>query len=148
MSLTRSPATPVVDFFPTLDSGGDLDERRRQALAAALTEATGAATAADPDSWAPSIRGHRYGEGCLALALAGTFDRVGVERVHALALELDVLAAVELSVDLSELRDCTPALARALGRLRIRRLTAGARVELYSPPRELAAEMGQLPLPR
>lgn len=71
-----------------------------------------------------ALRG--YGPGCLAIALAGAFDRAGVESVRAVLHDLDQHAALELVVDLSALTTCDPGLARVLAQLRIHRLTRGA----------------------
>lgn len=135
---TRSPAVLEVDL------AADLGERRRRAIDEAVTEAT-SGQVSDPDSWAPSIALRRYGPGCLALALAGTVDPAGTERVRELGPTLARLAPVELVIDLSRLGACAPPLTRALARLRRQRLIAGARVELHHPPAALAAELGGSP---
>ncbi len=128
-----------------VDVVGDLAERRRHAISEAVAEACSAHTPSDPDSGVPAIAMRTYGPGCLALALAGTFDRAGIERLRTLAPTVDGLVRVELVVDLSRLTSCRPALARALAQLRIRCLTAGAHVELRSPPAALAVELGHAP---
>lgn len=134
-----------------LDLVGDLDQRRRDAVRAALEQALGRAagvwSADDPASWGPAAGLCRYGPGCVALALAGRTDRAGLEGLRALAAELPRLAATELTIDLSRLQGCEPALAWVLGRLRRERLAAGARVELHHAPRELVAELGEHPAP-
>lgn len=124
------------------DVVGDLARRRRAALEAARDEAVRARGGVPPDSREPAVGTCIYGPGCLALALAGTCDRAGLERLRALGPDLRHLAHAELAIDCSALTSCEPALARALGRLRIQCLTAGATVELYEPPEALAAELG------
>lgn len=122
------------------EHAGDPSGRRR-ALSDAVSElAPSAARSAEP-----GLSTRIYGEGCLALALAGTFDRAALERVRNLMGELHRLAPVELVIDLSLLHTCEQGLSRALAHLRVQRLVAGARVELHNPPPELAGELGQTP---
>jgi hypothetical protein len=132
-----TPTLPVAE----VDLAADLRERRRRALDEAVTEAT-MVRVSDPDSWEPAIALRRYGRGCLAVALAGTFDRAGTERVRALGRDLSWLATEELVIDLARLTSCDPPLVRALLGLRMQRLVAGVRVELRSPPAVLVAELG------
>ena len=135
--------------FDDVDLAGDLDQRRRRAVVAAIERASrtagGVWSAGDPGSWGPSVGLCRYGPGCVVLALAGCSDRAGLESLRALTAEVDRAADTELVIDLSRLQQCEPALARVLGRLRVRRLNAGARVELRSAPRELTAELREHP---
>lgn len=81
----------------------------------------------------------------MALALGGAFEHRGVQRLRTLVRDLDRLATVELVIELSLLARCDRALARVLGRLRVRRLVAGTRVELHHCPPELTAELGHTP---
>ena len=127
---------------PEVDVVGGPAERRRHAVDEAVAETRSSRGPSDPDSREPAIAMRSYGQGCLALALAGSFDRAGVERLRALLPTLDRLAVDELVVDLSMLTGCDSALARVLGQLRIRRLTAGAQVELRSSPEALVLELG------
>lgn len=120
---------------------GDLGQRRRAAMEAARDEAIRAAAGSDPDSWRPALGTCTYGAGCLSLALAGRVDQVGLEQLRVLGRELKYLASAELVIDCSGLTSCEPAVARALGRLRIQCLTAGATVELYEAPEALATEI-------
>jgi hypothetical protein len=137
---TPTAAAPPL-AVPEVDLAAGLSERRRRALAEAVTEAT-AARVSDPDSWEPAIALRRYGRGCLAVALAGTFDRAGTERVRALGRDLARLATTELVMDLSRLTACDAPLIRALLGLRMQHLVAGVRVELRGPPAALVAELG------
>ena len=135
VTSTASPtATTPLFPAPEVELAADLSERRRRALEEAITEAT-SARVSDPDSWEPGIALRCYGGGCLALALAGTFDCAGTERVRALGRDLDRLATTELAIDLSRLVSCDPPLTRALVGLRSQRLVAGVRVELHSADR-------------
>ena len=118
---------------------GTLGERRRHALGEAVAEVAAAG------SRRPALAVHVYGEGCVAVALAGEFDRAALEQLRNLTNVLPRLAPAELAVDLSHLESCPPALARALARLRMQRLVDGARVELHSVPAELAIEFGAAP---
>ena len=120
---------------------GTLGERRRHALGEAVAEVAAAAAG----SGRPALAVHVYGEGCVAVALAGEFDRAALEQLRDLTNVLPRLAPAELAVDLSHLESCPPALARALARLRMQRLVDGARVELHSVPAELAIEFGAAP---
>ena len=125
---------------------GDLDQRRRRGVAAALRRATRhSGVASDPDSWEPPVGVCRYGQGCVALAVAGGFDQAGVERLRSLVTEVQRAANSELIIDCSRLAGPKPSLTRLLSRLRIQRLVAGARVELRSAPPELIAELGEHP---
>ncbi|NMO88326.1 STAS domain-containing protein [Actinomycetospora sp. TBRC 11914] len=89
----------------------------------------------------PVIAIRSFGTGRLALAVAGTVDTGVVERLRTLLDERLVreLSAVELVVDLSEVRTCVPGLARLLARVRTGRLAEGCRVELCNPSEALAA---------
>lgn len=128
-----------------LPSAADVDDAdglpRRRALGEVLLEVGDTAGAA----LEPALALRTYGEGCVVLALAGTFGRAGVERLHDLMGDVDRLATVELVVELSLLVGGEPALARALAGLRMRRLVAGTRVELHNPPPELTLELGHTP---
>lgn len=89
--IVTSPTVPV----PEVALAADVCERRRRALDEAIAEAI-SAQASDPDSWEWGSRCAATGRGCLALALAGTFDPAGIERVPALGRDLDRLAGIEL----------------------------------------------------
>lgn len=126
---------------PTLDLAGDLATRRRAAVAEAVADAV---SRCGRPSHPAAVGVRRYGPGCLALALAGRFDRSAVDGLRALGPEIERAATTELVVDLTRLDRCDALLARALARIRIRCLTAQARVELHDPPPALAAELGQV----
>ena len=83
----------------------------------------------------PVIAIRSFGAHRLALAVAGAVDAAVVERLRALLDEhlVRALSADELVIELSEVRTCTPGLARLLDRIRSRRLTEGCRVELRNP---------------
>ena len=149
--MATSTSNPTAAFpVAEVELVADLSERRHRALDEAVVEAL---TVRDPDSREPAIALRRYGAGCLALALAGAFDRAGTERVRALERDVARLATIELVMDLSGLSSCDPPLIRALLGLRRQRLVAGVRVELRSPPAVLVAELGagygeSCPVPR
>lgn len=125
----------------------DLDDRRRRAVSAAVVEARGVEghtlTAAAGGSGGIAVR--PFAPGRVVLALAGGFDTVGLDRLRALVPMLEQRSEAELVVDLSGLRDCEAPLARVIGRLRIRRLAADARVELRQPPVAVRRELGERP---
>ena len=121
---------------------GDLGRRRRLAAAEASADAR-AGLGRDPRGWTVMLR--RYGEGCLVVALAGTFDRAGLARLRALRADLHRVAHTELVVELSSVDADQPGLARVVAALRVSRLAAGARVELHEPSDELRAELGVRP---
>jgi hypothetical protein len=125
----------------------DLDDRRHEAVSAAVAEARGvdghAVTASAGGAGGIAIR--PFGPGRIVLALAGRFDAVGLERLRALAPMLEQRSGAELVIDLSELRDCEPSLARVIGRLRIRRLAQDASVDLRQPPAAVRRELGERP---
>lgn len=127
------------------DAGCDVNQRRRDGVAAAREQAGRMSRGLDPDPWDPGLGTCEFGPGRIALALAGDFDRVGLERLAVLCRELPRLASAELVIDCRALSSCGPALARALARLRIQCLTAGAIVELHHPPELLAADLGPRP---
>ena len=125
-----------------LESVEGPNARRRRALGEALLEiSTNPGDGRDP---AIALRG--YGEGCVALALGGVFDPPQQQRLQALSADLDRWASVELAVDLSQVVRCSTVLVRTLTALRMRRLVAGARVELHNPPRELVVDLGHVPV--
>lgn len=124
-----------------VDTAEGLGARRRRALAEVLIEIS----SSPGGGRAPVIALRSFGSGCVALALGGVFDPVARARVRALTDDLDRWATVELIVDLSQLLECPATLIRVLTGLRMRRLVAGARVELHSPPRELLADLGHAP---
>lgn len=108
------------------------EERRRlEATLGVLAEV--ASTPAREDE--PVIAIRSFGAGRLALAVAGTVDTPVVDRLRTLLDERLVrdLSAVELVIDLSEVRTCVPGLAGLLDRVRTRRLAEGCRVELCNP---------------
>lgn len=131
---------------PEVDMVGDRDERRRRAVSEATTEALTRLEPSESGSWRPAIAARRYGPGCLVLALAGSFDRAGIEALRAMRPDLQRLARTELVLELAHLSECPPPLARMLAHVRVAALTAGARVELHRPPDALRAELGHTPV--
>jgi anti-anti-sigma regulatory factor len=84
----------------------------------------------------------RYAPGCVALALRGPVDDAARDHLKGLIGELPRAAYRELVLDLAGVDGCDTALARTLGRLRIRCVLRGARVEVHDPPEALTAELG------
>jgi ABC-type transporter Mla MlaB component len=135
---TEAPVRTRIDELDIVDVPTDLARRRRAAVAEAIAQAEPAASG----HRRAAVGLRRYAPGCVALALRGRFDRVGRERLRALAQEVERQVHTELVIDLSGLEQCDAGLARVLGRLRIRCLAHEARVELHDPPEALAAELG------
>ncbi|GAA4797429.1 hypothetical protein GCM10023200_37040 [Actinomycetospora chlora] len=135
---TEAPVRIRTDEPAPVADPEDLGRRRRAAVAQAVAQADPAASG----HHRAAVGVRRYAPGSVALALRGRFDRVGRERLRALAADVERQARTELVIDLSGLEHCDSGLARVLGRLRIRCLAHGARVELTDPPEALAAELG------
>ena len=140
--MTVQSDSPVHAGIDVVDLPMDLAQRRH----AARAEAVAHAEPATIGNRRAAIGVRPYGPGCVALALRGSFDRAGRDRLRTLCVELEREARTELAIDLSGLDHCDPGLARVLARLRIRCLAREARVELHSPPEALAAELGQFRL--
>lgn len=113
--------------------------RRRDAIASTRAEL------ATASSSQPAIATRSYGDGQLAVSLAGTFDRAAVERLRGTLRDLGRVASDELVIDMSGLASCNSVLARFLAQLRVQRLIAGTRVELHDIPPELATALGHSP---
>lgn len=121
-------------------SRGTADQRRQQARVAAVRRGR-----ERPDVSA-GVGLCRYDDGCVALAAVGAGGPAQVRTLRALRARLAREAWSELVIDLSGLDgDCGPALVRVLGQLRVQRLSAGARVEVYGAPPALTAELGARP---
>lgn len=136
----RRPEGLLALPVPVVDVVGGLPVRRRAALLATREEVlrdpaggTGAGT---------GLALRQYGPGCLALALGGTFATGDVARLRGLDAVLRRLATAELVVELSALRLWDAVLARALARVRVRALVAGATIELHSAPEGLGVALG------
>lgn len=143
MTLDERETRSDADITTEVSVAG-LVQRRRDALAAARAElAAAAAPAGEP---AVAIRG--YGDGQLAVALAGTFERAAIEALRGRLRDLGRVASDELVIDLSGLASCHSTLARFLAELRVKRLIAGARVELHGVPPELSVALGHSPAQR
>jgi ABC-type transporter Mla MlaB component len=115
--------------------------RRHDAVASARFELA----ASEVSAHEPAVATRGYGDGQLAVCLAGEFDRAAVERLRGTLRDLGRLASTELVIDLSGLASCNSALARFLAELRVKHLIAGTRVELHAVPAELATAMGHSP---
>ena len=116
-------------------SGQGQQQRRLEATLGVLAEVA----SAPAREHEPVVAIRSFGAGRLAMAVAGAVDARVVERLRALLEEHLVreLSAVELVIDLSEVRTCEPGLARLLHRVRSRRMAEGCRVELRNPSEAL-----------
>jgi hypothetical protein len=139
MTLSFPPAPAETAF------AGDLDDRRRHARGSAFDRI--ASGSVDPDSWSPQVAVVPFAPGAAVVALAGAFDRAGVEVLRGVSDDLDRLAATELVIDMTRVTECDQTAARVVARWRIRRLAAGASVELHGAPPAVRAELGQHPTP-
>jgi hypothetical protein len=128
-----------------LDAAEALRQRRERAIMEAKAAAREQLDVCEPDAWLPGLATCRYHRGCLVVALAGAFDRAGVEQLRALRGEITRHADTELILELGALTTCSPGLARLLGQLRIAALTRGARVQLRDAPEVLRAKLGPEP---
>ncbi|MCD2195869.1 STAS domain-containing protein [Actinomycetospora endophytica] len=108
---------------------------RAAALAAVTVEACAAG------SRRPVAAESAFGEGCVALALGGRFNRAAVDELESLLRDLRPSAGVELVIDLTALAESHPRLGRVLGRIRIRCLVDGAAMALHHLPPALADEL-------
>lgn len=134
MSPTVIPSDPVA-----LD--GDLDERRRRARSSALDRLGTGWSGTGPDAARAEIV--PFGPGSAVVALAGAFDRGAAAMLRELTEQVERLARGELVVDMTRTTACDGATARVVARWRIRRVAAGAAVELHGAPAAVRAELGQ-----
>jgi hypothetical protein len=116
---------------------GDLERARTEAVTAA-----GRAAAACRPSDDAGIAVVAYGEGHLALGVAGLVAAGAGERLLALLPELRVTARHTLDVELSDLTRSSPALLRFLGYARLQQVGGHGRLALHRPPAELVAALG------
>ncbi len=136
--MSSSPAVIPSDAV-ALDGG--FDERRRRARSNALDRLGSAWSDAGAD--APRAEIVPFGPGAAVVALAGAFDRAATPMLRELTEQVERLAPAELVVDMTRTTVCDGPAARVVARWRIRRVAAGAAVELHGTPTAVRAELGQ-----
>jgi hypothetical protein len=120
---------------------GTLALRRRWACDAVLAELGAAATPTDK----PAVALRDYGEGCVAVGLAGVVDRARALRIGVLLRELRPRSTRELVVTFERLGRWHPHLVRVIGQARIHHLIDGGRFELRGTTPDLAEALGLAP---
>jgi hypothetical protein len=86
-----------------------------------------------------------YGDGCVAVGIAGPVDRDAARRVGTLLRGLRPFSTRELSLTLVLLGPWDPQLARVIGRARVHRLADGGRLDLRGAPSGMFAALGGPP---
>lgn len=130
----RVAAAPLV----TVRFSPDLEQSRETCVQAAADGLGGRRDRHEP---AVALR-HDPERGVLIMALGGRFDAEATDRLRGRVGELRALATSELLVDCSQLQGHSPALERALVRLRMQMLIGGARVQFLDAPDTLTAQLG------
>jgi hypothetical protein len=115
--------------------------RRRGACDAVLAELE----LADTPSNRPAMALRGFGEGCVAVGLAGAVDRARAHRIGVLLRELRPRSTRELVVTLERLGRWHPHLVRVIGQARIHHLIDGGRFELRGTTPDLAEALGLAP---
>lgn len=87
-----------------------------------------------------------YGDGCVALGIAGPVDRPTAHLFGTLLRGLRPVSTRELLVTLALLGPWHPHLARVIGQARVHHLIDGGHLDLRSAPPEMFAALG-VPLP-
>lgn len=123
---------------PTTDR---LDVRASWTTSIAPTATVDTELAASPSSRAVVLRSD--GDGYLAVGLAGHFSAADAGTIADLLDTHRTAGRRGLTVELGRLRSWTPALARVLGRARIRHLVHGATVRLHDAPPGLLDDLGR-----
>jgi hypothetical protein len=111
-------------------------EHRRGALEEVRAELAGDRPALEA---AVAVRG--YGDGRLAVGVAGSVDRAMVERFAALLGELHLRSARELVLTFGLLTGWDRALPRVISRVRMAHLVEGGQVELADVPAGLLVDL-------
>jgi hypothetical protein len=120
---------------------GTLATRRRRACDAVLAELGLAGTPADK----PAMALRSYGDGCVAVGLAGAVDRARAHRIGVLLRELRPRSTRELVVTFERLGRWHPHLVRVIGQARIHHLIDGSRFELRGTTPDLTEALGLAP---
>jgi len=83
-----------------------------------------------------------YGNGCIAVGIAGAVDRRAARRFATLLRGLRPFSTCELLLTLTLLGPWDPRLARVIGQARVHHLIDGGRMDLRGAPSELLAAIG------
>ncbi len=86
-----------------------------------------------------------YGDGCVAVGIAGPVDRDATRRIGTLLRGLRPFSTREISLTLVLLGPWEPQLARVIGRARVHHLIDGGRLYLRGAPSEMFAALGAPP---
>ena len=86
-----------------------------------------------------------YGDGCVAVGIAGPVDRDTARQVGTLLRALRPFSTRELSLTLVLLGPWNPQLARVIGRARVHHLIDGGHLDLRGAPTEMLAALGAPP---
>jgi len=86
-----------------------------------------------------------YGDGCVAVGIAGPVNRLAALRCGTLLRGLRPFSTRELVLTLAQLGSWDPQLARVIGRSRVHHLIDGGRLYLLGAPPEMVAALGAPP---
>jgi hypothetical protein len=86
-----------------------------------------------------------YGDGCVAVGIAGPVDRDTARRFGTLLRGLRPFSTRELLLTLALLGPWDPQLARVIGQARVHHLIDGGRLDLRGAPPEMFAVLGTPP---
>jgi hypothetical protein len=86
-----------------------------------------------------------YGEGCVAVGIAGPVDRLMARRFGILLRDLRPFSTRELLLTLAQLGPWDSQLARVIGQARVQHLIDGGRLDLRDAPPEMFAAVGAPP---
>jgi hypothetical protein len=120
---------------------GTLPSQRRWACDAVFAELG----PADTPAHKPAVALRDYGDGCVAVGLAGAVDRARAHRIGVLLRELRPRSTRELVVTFERLGRWHPHLVRVIGQARIHHLIDGGRFELRGTTPDLADALGMSP---
>lgn len=93
----------------------------------------------------PAVALRSYGDGCVAVGVAGAVDRARAARIGVLLRELRPRSTRELVVTFERLGRWHPHLVRVIGQARIHHLIDGGRFELRGTTPDLAEALGLAP---
>ena len=120
---------------------GSMDSRRHWACDAVIAELS----PADTPAINPAVALRSYGDGCVAVGVAGEVDRARAHRIGVLLRELRPRSTRELVVTFERLGRWHPHLVRVIGQVRIHHLIDGGRFELRGTAPDLAEALGLAP---
>jgi hypothetical protein len=98
-----------------------------------------------PRPGATDVALRSYGDGCVAVGIAGPVDRDTARRFGTLLRGLRPFSTRELLLTLALLGPWDPQLARVIGQARVHHLIDGGRLDLRGAPPEMFAVLGAPP---